>query len=500
MLEMLDLSRSLNKLEYHTVVDPLTMRLGELQRETRAAGIPTILVFEGWNAAGKGRCIGALLQPLDPRGYRVHTFKEPSEDEALRPFLWRYWIRLPAKGEIAIFERCWYTRVVGDRVEHRLPRKVWQAAYGTINDFEHTLVEGGAVLVKLWLHISREEQARRFQKLERDPAESWKVTREDWREQEHYDRYLHAVEEMLERTGTAWAPWTVVEAEDRRFAVAKVFETLAAAWEEALRRTQTPAAPRPAAPIRERTRKSPILSRVDLGKALTREVYAKKIRPLQKRLRTLEHLLYATRLPVVVVFEGWDASGKGGAIRRLTADLDPRGFEVIPISAPNEVERSHHYLWRFWRHVPKAGHLAIFDRSWYGRVLVERVEGFCQVEEWRRAYREINEFEATLSAEGTVLIKLWLHISPEAQLARFRKRQSIGYKKWKITGEDWRNRKKRPRYEEAAAEMLERTSTSFAPWTIVPADDKYYARVKVLETVIRTLERALERRKRKRRG
>jgi polyphosphate kinase 2 (PPK2 family) len=495
MLQDVDLSRSLTKQELKAVLDPLGVRLGELQRALRSAKVPTLLVFEGWDAAGKGTIIGALMQPLDPRGYKVHTRKAATEDEAMRPFLWRYWLRMPAAGDLAIFDRSWYARVLADRVNKAVPRGTWREAYGEINDFERLLADGGACIVKFFLHISRKEQRRRFRALERDPAEAWKVTEDDWREHRRYKDYVAAVDEMLERTSTAHAPWTVVEAEDRRFGTAKVFETLAAAWEKALKDASAPrAAKAPATPVRARTLQPRVFQRVDLTKNLSRAEYERQLDPLQQKMRALEHQIYTHRVPVVVVLEGWDAAGKGGAIRRLTAKLDPRGFEVISISAPNDDERAHHYLWRFWRHVPKDGHMAIFDRSWYGRVLVERVEGFCAEVEWRRAYQEINDFERQLASHGAVLIKIWLHLDKKTQLGRFREREHTGYKRWKITGEDWRNRKKWPRYEEAAAEMIERTSISQAPWVLVPAVDKYYARVTVLREVSKAVEQALARR------
>lgn len=491
MLETLDLSRSLSKEEYRDIVDPLQIRLGELQRTLRAERVPTLIVFEGWDAAGKGTCMNALMQPLDPRGFRVYPDRPPSEEERLRPFLWRFWNRMPPAGEISIFDRSWYWHLLRGRIDETLPKRAWREGYSSVNDFEETLVDSGIVLIKFWLQISRKEQRRRFERLQADPTEKWKVTREDWRQHERYEDYREAVEEMLARTETAPGPWTVVEAENRRFAVAKVFETVAAAWEQAASRPKTTKERAPATPVKERTRLPGVLQVVDLSQKLDERAYEAQLEPLQLRLRALEHELYVHRIPVTVVTEGWDAAGKGGAIRRLTAKLDPRGFEVVGISAPNDDERAHHYLWRFWRQVPKGGHLSIFDRSWYGRVLVERVEGFCTDEEWRRAYRELNEFERQLTEGGGVVVKLWFHIDKETQLARFKERESSGYKKWKITGEDWRNREKWPRYEEAVAEMIERTSTTYAPWKVIAANDKYFARIAVLRAVVEAIENAV---------
>jgi polyphosphate kinase 2 (PPK2 family) len=219
--------------------------------------------------------------------------------------------------------------------------------------------------------------------------------------------------------------------------------------------------------------------------------YEEKLKTYQKRMWDLEHEIYRKRLPVGIVFEGWDAAGKGGAIKRLAQGLDPRGYVVVPFAAPNDVEKRHHYLWRFWINLPKGGHITVFDRSWYGRVLVERVEGFCTTHEWNRAYREINETEEQWTNFGMVLVKFWLHISPEEQLKRFKEREKIPDKQWKITDEDWRNRDKWALYKEAVDDMLVKTASPGAPWTVVEATSKYFARIKVLKTVTEAIERAL---------
>ena len=234
-----------------------------------------------------------------------------------------------------------------------------------------------------------------------------------------------------------------------------------------------------------------MLEGVDLTRRLAAKSYGKKIAREQLRLRDLHFRMYEQRVPALSVFEGWDAAGKGGAIKRVTETLEPRGYTVSSFSAPRGEEKTHHYLWRFWRSLPRAGHLGIFDRSYYGRVLVERVEGFCSAEEWRRAYREINEFEAHQASFGMVIVKFWLHLSKEEQLRRFRDRERDPFRSYKLTPEDWRNRARWGAYREAVEEMLARTSTPYAPWTAVEADDKYYARVKVVKTLAGAVERAL---------
>jgi polyphosphate kinase 2 (PPK2 family) len=237
-----------------------------------------------------------------------------------------------------------------------------------------------------------------------------------------------------------------------------------------------------------------MLETVDLNKSLTKEEYRTQRNRYQLQLRELAYQLYEQRRTLVVVYEGWDAAGKGGNIKRITGRLDPRGYEVFSIAAPKGDDATHHYLWRFWRRLkpPDEKQILIFDRSWYGRVMVERLEGFCTEEEWRRAYREINEFERQLVDFGTILVKFWIHISSEEQLRRFEARQDTAYKAWKLTDEDWRNRQKWDEYEEAVEDMLLRTSTITAPWTVVEGNQKWFARVKALRTLVEVLSKELD--------
>jgi len=495
MLELIDLDRKISREEYREAFPKLEMALGECQRAARAAEVPVIIIFEGWDAAGKGTLINRLTQTLDPRGFKVHAICAPDEDERLHPWMWRFWRALPPGGTFAIFDRSWYGRVLIERMEDLVSRRKREQAFDDIEEFERQLAGSGAVIVKFWLHISRKEQSKRFRRIAKDPAISWKVDKEERKQQRRYDEWLVAVEEMLERTSSSFAPWTVVEATQGRYARVRVFETVVRAVQAELDRRA--AAPKPVCKPMPRPKSSPtgktsILDRVDLSLALERDEYGRQLDELQERLFQLEHEIYTARIPAVIVYEGWDAAGKGGNIRRLTRGLDPRGYEVIPIAAPTMEEKARHYLWRFWRHVPKAGHITIFDRSWYGRVLVERVEGYCCEEEWRRAYREINEFERQLADFGTVIVKFWLEIGREEQIRRFRSREKTAWKQWKITEEDWRNRRRWPHYRVAVVDMLQRTSTTRAPWTILEANCKLHARVKALRTVAEALEAALK--------
>jgi AMP-polyphosphate phosphotransferase len=488
MLENVVLDQKVDKQEYESKIEVLERRLGELQREIRAQGIPVAVVFEGWDAAGKGTLINRLMQALDPRGFKVHPVNAPTEEERLRPFLWRFWSRTPEKGRLAIFDRSWYGRVLTERVDKLIPKREWTQAYEQIRSFERQMTDDGAVLIKLFLHISKKEQKKRFRRLEATPALSWKVTRQDWRHHRQYEKYREAAEQALAQTDTAYAPWTIVESHDRRFATLKTFANVVRALELAVAAKTDRPANETTHPGTPELREASILDLVDLSAQISRRSYDQKLGRYQKHLRDLEHTIYVRRIPVVVVFEGWDAAGKGGNIKRLTRLLDPRGYEVIPVGAPNDVEKSHHYLWRFWKSLPKAGHMTVFDRSWYGRVLVERVEGFCAPEDWRRAYREINEFEENLVRFGTVLVKFWLHIDQQEQIKRFKEREKTAWKQWKITAEDWRNREKWCAYQEAVEEMLARTSTSYAPWTIVESNSKLFARLKTLKTVTDAIE------------
>ncbi len=495
MLELLDLDKRIDKETYRKVYPELEVQLGECQRQLRAAGIPVVVAFEGWDAAGKGTLINRLTQTLDPRGFKVHVVQRPSQNERFYPWMWRYWNSLPATGDITIFDHSWYHRVLSARFERQVSPMQCDQAHNDIVHFERQLADTGVIVVKFWLHISRQEQRRRFKRLLRSPATAWRVAKHERRQHKHYDEWLEAAEEMFQRTSTGHTPWHVVEATQGRYTRIRVFETLVDVLQRELkRRAEAPKAvlvPM-AEPVDSPTRQQTILDRVDLSLSLSRDEYEEQLDNLQQRAGQLQNRLFLARKPAVIVYQGWDAAGKGGNIKRMTAGLDPRGYEVVPIAAPTPEEKAQHFLWRFWRRVPKAGHVAIFDRSWYGRVMVERVEGFCTEEEWQRAYREINEFERQLVDFGAVIVKFWLHIDQDEQLHRFEARQNTPSKQWKITDEDWRNREKWNKYKVSVVDMLKQTSTTFAPWTILEANNKLYARIKGLRTVIAAWERALK--------
>lgn len=508
MLEKVDLSKKMSKEEYKEKMSQLETRIGFLQRECKALKIPVMIVFEGFGAAGKGLQIGRLIQSMDPRGFQVYPIKNETEEERMHPFMWRFWTKTPEKGRIAIYDGSWYRRVLIDRFEKRTKEKELPEAFHSINSFEEQLTDDGTVIIKLFLDISKKEQKKRFEKLQRNKETAWRVTQGDLERNAKYDEYAAMMEDMLFKTDTDYAPWTIVEATDRRFATVKIYTTVIKAMADQIEKLSVQAEKKAGTEAGQscgnvsqvaqeadrelRELQVSILSKADLTLKYTREEYDGKLEKLQKKMEKLHGELYRRRIPVVLGFEGWDAGGKGGAIKRLTAKMDARGYTVNPTASPNDIEKAHHYLWRFWRAMPKAGHIAVFDRTWYGRVMVERIEGFCTKEEWQRAYKEINDMEKDLYDAGAIVIKFWMHIDKDEQERRFKERQQNPEKQWKITDEDWRNREKWEQYEDAVNEMLLRTSTDYAPWVVVEGNDKYYARVKVLKTVVDAIEERLK--------
>ncbi len=491
MLEKLDLDRTVKQSEFNEELEQLELVIGVLQRNTKELKIPVMIVFEGWDTAGKATTINSLLMAMDPRGYTVHPIAPPTEEENARPFLWRFWLKTPEKGRFAIFDKSWYGRVSEDRVNEVVKKALWTKAYDDINCFERQLYDDGNVIIKFFLHISKEEQGKRLKKMQNEPASPWRYLPLHLYHHKQYDKYLGSYEDMLKRTNKPWAPWTVVPSHDPLLATLTVLRTVKNALERRRSELLDPLFHRkPSVPENGERKENvpPILSEIDLTKDINRSEYDKQLFKLQKRLRELNAEVFRDKVPVVVVYSGWDAAGKGGNIKRFVEKLDPRGYKVIPITVPTQEEKYHHYLWRFWRELPPAGRIAVFDRSWYGRVMVERIEGYCTETEWRRAYREINEMEEQWVDNGTVLVKFFLHIDKETQMARFNERMNNPYKNWKITDEDFRNRAKWDQYYQAIEEMLHRTDTEHAPWTVLESNSKLYSRIKALRTVVESIE------------
>lgn len=492
MLDNIDLSLSLKKDDYKEQMDDLMYELRSLHQQCWEKRLTLIIVLEGWAAAGKGAIVKKLATCMDPRGFILHPIVAPTPQEEQYPFLWRFWQGLPPKGNVATFYHSWYTHVLEDRLFNKVDAKNVPHRIQAINAFERQLANDGVAIAKFWIHLSQEELKKRLKKYAKDPLDSWRVRKEDWQQHKYYEEYSSLAEEMLTQTSTGMVPWTLIPGDDKRWARVQLLSHVASRLKELLNRQSTQTSPTTSLDHRppEISGIEP-LSQVDLSQSLSKKSYKKELKQKQIQLRKLQRSIYEHNLPVLAIFEGWDAAGKGGAIKRLTEVLDPRSYQVNSFAAPTDEEKAHHYLWRFWRKLPPAGTIGIFDRSWYGRVLVERVEGLASEIEWQRAYQEINEFEAQLVNRGYVLLKFWIHIDPHEQLKRFQERQEDPFKEHKITEEDWRNRKKWDDYELAVNQMVERTNTAIAPWTIVPGNDKYYARVKVIETLTQAIEHQL---------
>ena len=488
MLEKLDMKKKLSKSAYNEVMDVLGERLGLVQRLAREAKKPIIIVFEGWRGARRSAIINTMMQQMDARGFDVYSTVRMNEEEHKQPFFTFFWQHLPALGNIAVYHRSWYYLKTANEVNCKEGNAncCQNISYDHINTFEKMLTDDNYIILKYFLHLSPEQQKENIAKNAKTLGKAWREVSPAIDESDKYEEYLERYEKMLEATDKVNAPWHLIAADDRRSAEIEIITSIVETVEKAVKTPVTA----PTAVIRPNT-KYDVLGKINAYQELTKEDYKKELDKYQKRLKQLQIEMFKAQIPTVICFEGWDAAGKGGAIRRLTAALDPLGFSVHPVSAPNVVERQFHYLWRFWVHLPEPVNIAIFDRTWYGRVMVERIEGFAKDYEWQRAYDEIKDMEQQWAEHGFAIAKFWLQIDKEEQLRRFNDRQNDPMKQWKITDEDWRNRDKWEAYEEAVNEMLVRTDTSYAPWTVVEGNNKYYARLKVLKTVVELFEKKL---------
>ncbi len=471
-------------------------RLVRLQVELKEQPFKILFIVAGVAGAGRGDVLNALGGWLDPRGVETFNFDEATDEELSRPFLWRFWRSLPPAGKIGIYADSWYTHTLHEEARGKKDLAALDHDLERIRHFEKALVDNDTLIVKVWLNLDKDAQRDRFKRLEADERSAWRVTEEDWRHHRIYDRLERTALHILRGTHRPGAPWTVVDAEDERARNLAVGELLLERFEDQGRKLARLAKTRPAAkpdpkpkPLRPFGRRR--LLGLPLDQELSAAEYEEKRDKWLGRLNAAVSAAREAGRAITFVFEGWDAAGKGGAIRRLTSAIDVRDYRVYPVAKPTEEEKSHHYLWRFWKHVPRDGKIAIFDRSWYGRVLVERLEGFCRPDEWRRAYEELNDFELQLVEHGQIVVKFWLHIGREEQLARFRAREATAFKQHKINQEDWRNRRKWDAYEIAVGDMLAFTDTDYAPWHLIPANDKRYARLQVLRTACRAIRSAL---------
>lgn len=534
------LAQKVSREDFDRIASPLRNELLRLQDELKAEDCPVILMFAGVAGAGKAEALNLLNEWMDPRWLVTRAYGPPSDEERQRPEFWRFWRDLPPKGRIGLFIGSWYHRPIQDFVYKRIGKKEFDAALDDIAAFERTLADDGALIIKFWMHLDRATQKKRMKAMEKDRLNSWKISKQDWEHFKHNDKFEKANGIAINKTDAGDARWIAIDGTDARFRSLKILTTVRDAIvahrekrrarrqivdeerarvnraraadlkkiaETAERLDQESradavkkrAASKTSKPLRRTAkvtkdgtlRSLTVLDQLDMSLKLSEEKYTEAVRERRAEIGMLCRDLHFAGKSALIVFEGPDAAGKGGAIRRLTGSMDARDYRVHPIAAPSEEERAQPYLWRFWRHLPAAGRIAIFDRSWYGRVLVERVEGFAQPDEWMRSYGEIQRFEEQLVASGLIVMKFWVHITKDEQYRRFKERETISYKAWKLTPEDWRNRAKWDDYAAAVHEMVERTSTKHAPWTIVEGNDKKFARIKVMETVCERLRAAI---------
>ncbi|APV49522.1 polyphosphate:AMP phosphotransferase [Betaproteobacteria bacterium GR16-43] len=490
MFESAEIGHEISKQRYKREEPKLRQALLEAQYKLLEHGkFPVLLIVGGVDGAGKGETVNLFNEWMDPRHLRAFAFGRKDRDNNGRPVMSRYWRSLPPKGKIGIFFGSWYSDPIVQRVYKRIGRAAFERELDRIRRLERMLVAEGTVVLKLWFHMSRAQMAKRLKKLAASKRTAWRVTPDEWKHYKEYKVFRDISEDALRETSTGAAPWHVIEGYNEEYRSLTAGNLLLSALRHRLE-GEKPMVVVSAPPARPSIDGRNVLKALDYTAKLSRAAYDDRLDALQAELAALTRHRKMRKRSVIAVFEGMDAAGKGSTIRRVTRALDARFYRVIPIAAPTEEERAQPYLWRFWRHVPSHGNFAIFDRSWYGRVLVERVEGFAAPVDWMRAYHEINEFEAELAEAGGIVVKFWMAITPDEQLKRFKARKEIAYKRYKITDEDWRNRKKWPQYEQAICDMVERTSTDLAPWNLISANDKLHARVEVLDRLVAALKRA----------
>ncbi|WP_263224052.1 polyphosphate:AMP phosphotransferase [Pseudomonas alabamensis] len=491
MFESAEIGHCIDKDVFDAEEPALREALLEAQYELKArARFPLIILINGIEGAGKGETVKLLNEWMDPRLIEVRTFDEKTDEELARPPAWRYWRALPPKGRTGVFFGNWYSQMLQGRVQGDFKNAVLDQAIAGAERLEQMLCDEGALIIKFWFHLSKQQMKARLKALADDPLHSWRISPLDWQQSRTYDRFVRYGERVLRRTSRDYAPWHIIEGVDPYYRSLAVGRIILEALQNALAKDVPPTSPGHSPRLGRSLDQRSLLGSLDLTLRLDKDDYQRQLVAEQARLSGLLRHKKMRRHALVAVFEGNDAAGKGGAIRRVAAALDPRQYRIVPIAAPTEEERAQPYLWRFWRHIPARGKFTVFDRSWYGRVLVERVEGFCPPNDWMRAYGEINDFEEQLRDAGIVVVKFWLSIDQQTQLERFEAREAVPFKRFKITEEDWRNREKWDQYAEAVGDMVDRTSTTIAPWTLVEANDKRWARVKVLRTINEALEAA----------
>jgi polyphosphate:AMP phosphotransferase len=494
MFESANLEHHVDKAAYRREEAKLREALLDAQYDLKQLRrFPVLILIAGVEGAGKSETVNLLNEWMDPRHIHTSGFFQPSDEERERPEQWRFWRALPPRGDIGIFFGAWHTMPIVRRVLGEIDEGEFSRQIAEIQRLEKMLCDEGVLLLKYWLHLSKPQQKKRLKSLEKDPATRWRVTELEWEFFKRYERFMEVSDPFLRETSTGEAPWIVVPGVDPRFRGLTVGRHLLAAMRERIDAKPVESLPDHTPPLPAPKDRVNVLSALKLDQPMSKAEYDKELEKWQGRLNLASRDPRFQALSVVTVFEGNDAAGKGGAIRRVTGALDARRYANLSVAAPTDEERAQPYLWRFWRHIPRRGRFTFFDRSWYGRVLVERVEGFCSEADWMRAYAEINDFEDALVRHGVVVAKFWLAIGRDEQYRRFKQREKVAFKRFKITEEDWRNRKKWGAYEIAVCDMVDRTSTAGAPWTVVEANNKYHARIKILKTLCGALEHALAR-------
>ena len=463
--------------------------LADRQQLIKEKKLPVIIMVEGWSAAGKGSAISSTIQFMDPRFFKVYNMDNISEDEWRRPFLYRYAVKMPGQGQVAFFDGTYIDEAVKDYLAGLTDEKEYKKTITSIRDYERSMTDNGYLIIKVFLNVDKKTQKA----LQESKNTAWRVVDEDLWQNENYELFAKTYEEARTATHTEDCPWHVIEVCNEKDMEGDLLSIITHAIDQRIAEIDEKGKDRKIVKNPFTLKKMKMLDKVKLSdKTMTEEEYRKELAKLQKKLSKLHYKLYRKKIPLIIAYEGWDAAGKGGNIKRVASALDCRGYEVFPIASPSAEEKSRHFLWRFYTRLPKTGHIAIFDRTWYGRVMVERLEGFCSENDWKRAYNEINEFERDLTDSGAIVIKFWVQIDKDTQLARFTDRQNTPEKQWKITDEDWRNREKWDLYEVAINEMLQKTNTEFAPWTILESNDKRYARIKALKVIIDAIEAKMD--------